>query len=72
MADRDNARIHIGNNTRIHGTCIHAFESIRIGENCLIAANTDKIDGNGRKLFCDKLSKRIHTSGHTLEIVVGN
>lgn len=49
-ADRPGASIKIGKNSRIHGTCIHAYKSITIGENCLIAANTQIIDGNGHLL----------------------
>ncbi len=31
FADRVGAEIRIGDNTRIHGTCIHAYKSVVIG-----------------------------------------
>jgi acetyltransferase-like isoleucine patch superfamily enzyme len=47
MCDKPNAIISIGENTRIHGSCIHAFERIEIGKNCLIAANCQIFDTSG-------------------------
>ena len=44
------ANINIGDNTRIHGSCIHAQSSISIGRNCLIAGNCQIIDGSGHEL----------------------
>ncbi|OQX74685.1 MAG: hypothetical protein B6D59_01840 [Campylobacteraceae bacterium 4484_4] len=38
FANKPGATIKIGENTRIHGTCIHATKSVVIGKNCLIAA----------------------------------
>lgn len=49
-ADIEGATIIIGDNCRIHGTCIHAQKKIVIGNNCLIAANTQIIDSNGHAL----------------------
>jgi len=71
-ADRDNAIIKIGKNSRIHGTCIHAYNSITIGDNCLIAANTQIIDGNGHKLSFENLSNRINTTDNGKPIIIGN
>lgn len=62
FADRPNAIIKIGENTRIHGTCIHAFNKIYIGNNCLIAANTNIIDGNGHELCMENPEYRIKTT----------
>ena len=42
--------IQIGNNSRIHGACIHAQRRISIGDNCLIAANCQIMDGSGHDL----------------------
>ncbi len=72
FADREGAKIKIGDNTRIHGTCIHAFGSITIGKNCLIAANTNIIDCNGHDLSFDDPSNRIHTQGTTKPIKIGD
>jgi len=70
QADREGAVITIGNNCRIHGTCIHAFKSISIGNNCLIAANTNIIDANGHKLSFDDPENRINTTDDGKEIII--
>lgn len=46
----DNAKIKIGSNTRIHGSCLNATNSIEIGENCLIAANCQIFDNSGHDI----------------------
>ena len=61
FADKPGATIRIGNNTRIHGTCIHAYQSIVIGNNCLIAANCQIFDGNGHDLSFPNVDNRINT-----------
>lgn len=63
FADRVGAKILIGDNTRIHGSCIHAYDEISIGANCLIAANCQIIDSNGHELSFDNVSNRINTIG---------
>ncbi len=70
MADREGAVIEIGNNSRIHGTCIHAYKSITIGSNCLIAANTQIIDGNGHALSFPDVANRINTTDYGNPIVI--
>ncbi|WP_375238856.1 acyltransferase [Aurantibacter sp.] len=72
IADRPRAQIIIGKNTRVHGTCIHAFNKITIGENCLIAANTQIIDGNGHELSFPDVENRINTHDKGKEITIGN
>ncbi|MBZ0327461.1 MAG: acyltransferase [Altibacter sp.] len=69
-ADRPEAYIKIGNNCRIHGSCIHAYKEIVIGDNCLIAANTQIIDGNGHNLSFDAPEHRINTSDEGVPIVI--
>ena len=65
-ADRPGARIHIGAESRIHGSCIHAYDSITIGRRVLIAANCQIIDGSGHDLsFHD-----VFTSGDSHPIVI--
>lgn len=71
-ADRDGATIEIGCNTRIHGSCIHAYDSIIIGKNCLIAGNCQIFDGNGHDLYLDDPSTRIKTCGSSKPITIGN
>ena len=63
FANKPGATITIGDNTRIHGTCIHAYNSISIGKNCLIAANCQIIDGNGHDLSFMNVSNRVNTHG---------
>lgn len=72
LADRANARIIIGNNTRIHGTCIHAFELVEIGDNCLIAANCHIFDGNGHDLSFPDVENRINTFGSCRPVTIEN
>ena len=56
MADKPDSLIKIGRNTRIHGSCIHAFGEVVIGENCLIAANRQIFDASGHS---SQISKRL-------------
>ena len=70
LIDRPGGNINIGKNTRIHGSCIHAYEEITIGENCLIAANCQIIDGNGHDLSLQNPENRIHTKGESNPIII--
>lgn len=70
FADRPGAQIIIGDNTRINGTCIHAFQSIEIGKNCLIAANCQIIDGNGHDISFPDVDNRINTTGRSKPVVI--
>lgn len=70
MADKEGAIISIGDNTRIHGSCIHAYKSVIIGENCLIAANCQIIDGNGHSLSFLNPENRINTVGSARKIII--
>ncbi len=70
LADRRGAVIKIGDNSRVHGTCIHAYESIIVGRNCLIAANCQIFDCSGHDLALDDAANRIHTTGTARPIVI--
>jgi acetyltransferase-like isoleucine patch superfamily enzyme len=70
MADREGAVIEIGENSRIHGSCIHAHRKILIGKNCLIAANTQIFDGGGHDLSFDDIYNRINTIGGSKEVII--
>jgi len=72
LLDKPGGKIKIGKNTRIHGTCLHAYNSIEIGENCLIAANTQIFDGSGHDLSFENADNRINTSGNNKPIVIEN
>jgi len=70
LADREGATIKIGDNCRIHGTCIHAQKYIEIGKNCLIAANCQIIDCNAHNVSFDNVENRIHTKGTPKPIII--
>lgn len=70
MADKPDAMIDIGDNTRIHGSCIHAHKKITIGKNCLIAANCQIIDGNAHELSFPDVSNRINTRSEGKEVII--
>ncbi|MEE9433194.1 MAG: acyltransferase [Sphingorhabdus sp.] len=72
LADRPGAEIIIGKNCRIHGTCIHAYERITIGDNCLIAANSQIFDGNGHSTSLDDVDNRINTTGGSKPVTIGD
>jgi acetyltransferase-like isoleucine patch superfamily enzyme len=68
MADRKDAVIEIGGNTRINGSCIHAYKKISVGKNCLIAANCQIFDCNGHDISFPDVENRINTVGTAKEI----
>lgn len=70
MVDRKSALIEIGDNTRINGSCIHAFQKITIGRNCLIAANCQIFDSNGHDLSFPDVTNRINSRGGAREIII--
>jgi acetyltransferase-like isoleucine patch superfamily enzyme len=70
MADKPYAMIEIGDNSRIHGSCIHAHKKITIGKNCLIAANCQIIDGNAHELSFPDVSNRINTRSEGKEVII--
>lgn len=72
FVDREKAVIKVGSNTRIHGSCIHAYDSIVIGSNCLIAANCQIIDGSGHDLCFDNVTNRANTSGEAKPICIAD
>lgn len=72
LVDRAGALVKIGKNSRVNGACIHACESITIGENCLIAANVQIFDSNGHDKSFDLPEKRIDSVDHPKPIVIGD
>lgn len=64
--------VDIGDDTRIHGSCIHASKKIIIGKRCLIAANCNIVDSNGHRVSLDEPSKRYKTVDEPREINIGN
>jgi acetyltransferase-like isoleucine patch superfamily enzyme len=63
-------QVHIGERTRIHGTCIHARQEIRIGRRCLIAANCQIMDSNGHDLSFMDVENRINTRSACKPVVI--
>ena len=72
FADRPGAVITIGDNTRINGACLHAWKSITIGRNCLIAANVQIMDANGHDLCMDAPERRLVTPDTPTPITIGD
>ena len=70
FAEGEGAEIRIGDKTRIHGSCIHAFKSVVIGNGCLIAGNCQIIDGNGHDLSFPNVEDRINTKGTSKPVVI--
>lgn len=50
VASSPGAIVEVGDDSRIHGACLHAVRSIRIGKKCLIAANTQIFDASGHEV----------------------
>lgn len=70
VADMPGAIIRIGAHTRIHGTCIHAQQSVLIGRNCLIAANCQIFDSNAHDVSFPNVQNRINTTGESKPITI--
>lgn len=47
MTDMPDARIEIGDRSRLNGTTVHAKSQIKIGSECFMAAGTTIVDSNG-------------------------
>lgn len=70
FVDEKGSKISIGEFTRIHGSCLHAWSSITIGKRCLIAGNCQITDSNGHDLSFDNVENRINTKGTSNPIVI--
>jgi acetyltransferase-like isoleucine patch superfamily enzyme len=66
----NNGEISIGKNTRIHGSCIHSLNEIRIGNNCLISGNCQIMDNSGHDLSYENVENRINTTGINKSIFI--
>lgn len=69
-ADTKNSIIEIGKNCRIHGTCIHSQNKISIGNNVLIAANTQIMDSNGHSNNMTNPVERLNSRDEGKEIII--
>ena len=70
FADKAGSSIVIGDNSRLQGACVHAYSSVTIGKNCLIAANTQVLDSNGHAPCYDNPADRLHTADKGRPIVI--
>jgi acetyltransferase-like isoleucine patch superfamily enzyme len=70
---RADSVLTVGERTRIHGSCITCYESVTIGDRCLISANTQIMDAGGHRISGDDVSKRIGNIGFdTKPVEIGN
>ncbi|MEM9191277.1 MAG: acyltransferase [Myxococcota bacterium] len=72
LADRPGAQIEIGAGSRIHGTCVHAAKSVRIGARCLIAANTHIIDSSGHDISFPNVESRIDSKDEARPVTIAD
>ncbi len=66
----DGSEITIGDDTRIHGSCLHARKRITIGNRCLIAANCNIIDSNGHEVLLNSPERRVSSVDEPKEIII--
>jgi acetyltransferase-like isoleucine patch superfamily enzyme len=70
IAEGSSAKIIIGSNTRIHGSCINARGQVTIGKNCLIAANCQIIDNDGHSGLIANPEERSASRGPVANITI--
>jgi acetyltransferase-like isoleucine patch superfamily enzyme len=70
FVDCENATIRIGDDTRIHGSCIHAVHNVSVGSKVLIAANCQIMDSNGHDTSFERVANRVNTKGQGRAIVI--
>lgn len=72
LADKPGAVIRIGDGSRVNGACIHAWQEVSIGKNCLIAANVQIMDANGHELAMDNPASRLTIPDTPKPVVIGD
>jgi len=70
VANHAGATISIGDETRVHGSCLHARERIVVGQRCLIAANCQIIDASGHGLCLEHPADRIRSHGSVAPVTI--
>lgn len=70
LLDGESAVIEVGDNTRIHGSCLHAKSNIHVGKNCLIAANCQIMDCSGHMSNFDNPSERLNTTDIPKSVII--
>jgi acetyltransferase-like isoleucine patch superfamily enzyme len=72
LADRPGANIIIGDESRLHGCCIHAWREVRVGRKCLVAAGVNVIDSNGHSTELRLARIRDRTPDTPNPVVIGD
>jgi len=72
MADRPGAQITIGARTRLNGACIHAWENVTIGADCLMAAGVQIMDANGHEIAPEDPASRNKRQDKPRPVVIGD
>lgn len=72
LADRSGATISIGSRTRLNGACVHAWERVTIGSDCLIAAGVQIIDANGHELAPANPADRLTVMDRPRPVEIGD
>lgn len=72
IADKPDAYIKIGKNTRIHGSYIHAWKGVNIGSNVIIAGGTNIIDSNGHSTNVRYARFRRYFQDEAIEIIIND
>jgi len=70
VVSRPGALIHIGAESRIHGSCLHARKSVVLGKRCLVAANCQILDSSGHDACFPDVENRIRTTDEPRPIVL--
>jgi len=72
VADRDGANINIGDGSRLHGCCLHAWHSIVVGRGCLLAAGCQVLDAHGHATEPEFARLRGQLPDIPEEVVIGD
>jgi len=72
LADRPEARITIGDASRLHGCCIHAWSQITLGRKCLVAAGAQILDAHGHATELEYARLRTQIQDAPEPIIIGD
>lgn len=72
IADRPQSCIEIGDNSRLHGCCIHAWSKIIIGKRCLFASGSHVLDANGHDSRLEYSLRRLNSPDEPQPVWIGD
>jgi acetyltransferase-like isoleucine patch superfamily enzyme len=72
LADQPGARISIGDESRLHGCCVHAWTQVSIGRACLLAANSQVLDSHGHATELQYARNRTKLQDAPQPIIIGD